>query len=111
MNKRYTLKECHEVLGTKPQNPRWSWSGRSADGKTDVTMPWVGTPGHKDLVENLKWAKEHCDGVVSVIIAIAKEKDAHPRTISECYPQLNFRMRVENIDHEIGEFSLLRIED
>lgn len=130
MARKWTLNECHRQLSTIPKNPRWSWSGRSADGskvsvqlwqdgfsdggKTYATgpvtkdMPWVGTPGHNELVDNLKWAKDHCGGEVRVIIAIAGDKDAHPRKAASFFPQEKLTMKVEYLDEQTGEFTLSR---
>ena len=73
-------------------------------------MTWIGTPGHIELIKNLNWAKEHCKGVVKVIIAIAKDPNAHPRSIAECFPQMKLSMHIEKIDEITGEFTLKRMD-
>lgn len=132
MAKKWTLKECHRALGTIPKNSRWSWSGRSEDGNTvcvqlwqdlftdqgktyatgDILAetPWVGSLGHLELVENLQWAQSHCDGKVSVIIAIAEDKDEAPRKIQECFPHLKLTMKVSMLDTTTGAFTLVRAD-
>lgn len=132
MTKSWTLSQCFARLGTVPKNPRWSWSGRSADGKrVSVTLwkdlfengtatyrtlasgssqAWVGSNGHLELIENLAWARDHLDGEVSVIIVIARDVSSSPRQIEECYPQPNLRMRVTELDEATGDFCLQRID-
>ncbi len=131
MAKNWTLSQSFERLGTVPKNKRWSWSGRSADGKkvsvtlwqdlfqngtmiyqstaTGTEEGWVGSNGHLELIENLAWARDHLDGEVSVIIAVAKDKTASPRSIAECFPQPNLIMRVIELDENSGDFTLERI--
>lgn len=131
MPKRFTHKECFESYGTKPRNLRWSWSGRSVDGKVvSVTLwqdrfengvnqyrsaahvgddKWFGSPGHNELIENLAWAQRECDGEVRVIIAIAKDRAASPRSIRECFPKPELRMRVAHLDLHTRDFVLERI--
>lgn len=131
--KDYSLKACHEKLGTVPKNPRWSWSGISPNGDTvavnlwqdhfsdagrvyetgsvQSNLPWVGTPGHNELMENLKWARDNLNGEVSVVVLIAKDKSAHPRTIQNCFPHSKLKMRVAHLDVVSGEFRLERIEE
>lgn len=131
MAKNWTLSQSFERLGTVPKNKRWSWSGRSADGKkvsvtlwqdlfqngtmiyqstaTGTEEGWVGSNGHLELIENLVWARDHLEGEVSVIIAVAKDKTASPRSIAECFPQPNLIMRVIEFDENSGDFTLERI--
>ena len=88
MSQKRTHKSCFEHYKVVPGNPRWSWSGRSADGKTvAVTVwqdrfedgidryrshthlgdeGWKSRPGHNELIRNLAWARDNCDGVVSI---------------------------------------------
>jgi hypothetical protein len=131
MAKDWTLSQSFDSLGTIPKNKRWSWSGRSADGKkVSVTLwqdlfengtmlyrsaasssqeSWVGSSGHLELIENLAWARDNLDGEVSVIIAVAKDKNASPRTIRECFPQPNLIMRLVELNEKSGDFALERI--
>lgn len=131
MAKTWTLSQSFDSLGTVPKNKRSSWSGRSSDGKkVSVTLwrdlfengtmlyrstascsqeGWEGSSGHLELVENLAWARDNLDGKVSVIIAVAKDKNASPRSIQECFPQPNLIMRVVELDENSGDFALERI--
>ena len=131
MTKRWTHSECFEFFNTRPRNPRWSWSGRSEDGSTvsvtlwrdkflekgtiyrnfdtDVPGEWRSRPGFVELIDNLKYASEHTNGVVRVIVAVSKDTEAVPRSIAECYPAENLRMRVVHLDDDVGTFTLERI--
>lgn len=131
VTKRWTHSACFNFFKTKPRNPRWSWSGRSDDGKTvsvtlwrdkfleqgrvyrnfdtDVPGEWRSRPGFVELLENLQHARDNTGGIVRVIIAIAKDLEAMPRSISECYPQPDLIMRVVDLDDDAGSFTLERV--
>ena len=120
------LADCFESYGVKPRNPRWSWSARSSDGSLVVLTLWLDEfsdagrvyvaskeergdgwlkrPGNKERLENLRWARDHCDGRFSVVITKAKDTLASPRAIAECYPQPRLRMRIVELNDETGEF-------
>jgi len=131
MTKKWTHTECFAFFGTVPRNIQWSWSGRSPDGSTvSVTLwqdllkggriydatthslddRWTKSNGFNELIENLKWAKENLGGIVRVIIAIAKDKEASPRSIRECFPHESLRMRVVLLDETAGHFRLERVD-
>ncbi|WP_406873208.1 hypothetical protein WHT83_05470 [Aminobacter sp. P9b] len=61
--------------------------------------------GHRELMENLRWAVDHCDGKLSVIVAIAKDKFAHPRSIAECFPS-KMAVFVTELNEAVGSFCL-----
>src|ERR1700733_8052466 len=126
MSKKWSHTEAFAKFGTAPKNTRWSWSAKSADGKTVVATLWqdqftrrngrlvyerpglIGPdekkrPGQTEWVENLRWAKDHCDGRFRVICAIAKDINADPRSIAECFPT-DMVMRLVELDPETGAF-------
>lgn len=127
-----THSECFEFFGVVPKNTRWSWSGRSPDGhdvavtlwqdrfeekgriyrswKSDRPGEWKSRPGFVELIENLAHARNHLDGKVHVILAIAKDKEANPRSIDRSFPQPGLRMRVVEVDENEGTFTLERID-
>ncbi|WP_441230074.1 hypothetical protein AB7828_10155 [Tardiphaga sp. 215_C5_N2_1] len=126
-----THKACFEFFGTVPKNPRWSWSGRSPDGKVVSVTFWQDQfedrgrvyrsklrPGEKampkagrtELLENLKWSHENCGGVLHIIIAIPKDPKAEPRSILECFPQKILRMKLTHFDEGTGQYVAERIE-
>jgi hypothetical protein len=61
-------------------------------------------PGAKERLENLKWAREHCDGLVRVVVMRAKDTKEDPRSIAECFPHDKLVMRIIHIDEATGEF-------
>lgn len=122
----YKLRDCFKFYRTVPTNIRWSWSGRSLDGKTvSVTFwqdlfegkervyrstshkaqdKWYGSRGHKELIANLAHARDNCEGVLKIIVAIPIDPDASPREIKECFPAPNMEMRLVSLDPATGEF-------
>ena len=132
MPQTYTKKSSFDFYATKPSNPRWSWSARSEDGKTVAITCWIdrfehGTalyrshtriggddwqsrPGHNEMIGNLAWARDNCEGEVRVVVAVSRDPNANPRSIKECYPQPNLRMRVMGLDEATGDFVLERIK-
>jgi hypothetical protein len=127
-----THSACFEFFGVVPKNARWSWSGRSLDGqdvavtlwqdrfeekgriyrswKTDQPGEWRSRPGFVELVENLAHARDNLKGKVHVIIAVAKDKAASPRSIERSFPQPSLKMRVIELDESDGTFVLERID-
>jgi hypothetical protein len=119
-------------FGVVPKNIRWSWSGRSPDGSRvavrlwqdkfeekgrlyrswsdDEPGAWKSRPGFTELIENLVHTRDNLDGVVSVILLIAKDKNAVPRSIERSAPAPNLKMRVAELDETEGTFLLERIE-
>ncbi len=133
MTKKSGLAACFKRYGAQGRNPRWSWSARSEDGKTVVLTlwkdgisvsngvpsydsfapegraAWIDTPGNRERLENLKWARDNCGGLFRVVITIAKDVHAEPRSISECYPQPNLVMRITAMNEETGEFRAVSV--
>lgn len=119
---------CFGHFGTKPRNVQWSWSARNEGTKTVVVTLWQDefewtpdgrrvyargpiwehsrvSPGHNELMANMRWALDHCDGWVKVIVAIAKDPTAAPRSIKECSPT-NMQAKVTHLDEGSGEFAI-----
>src|SRR5262245_52773494 len=132
MPKKWSHIACFDYFDTKPRNVRWSWSGRSADGKTvAVTLwqdrfedsgmtyrsrihagddQWLNSPGHSELLDNLEWALKHCSGEVRIILARPLDPKAQPRSIESCFPHPKMRMRVVGLDRATGQFVLQQIQ-
>lgn len=128
---RWTKKACFDHYRVRPKNLRWSWSGRSDDGKTVAVQfwkdrfteggrvyasaahagdeRWFGSAGHNELIENLICARDKCDGLVRVIIGIAKDTKAEPRETEECYPQDKLIMKIVHLDEATKDFILERV--
>lgn len=127
--KRWTREACFEHFGAVCKNPRWSWSARSPDGKTVVMTMWEDEivwdgaratyqsgarirahkrAGKTELYENLKWARDNCDGQVRVVRMTARDEKADPRSIATCYPDDDLIMRV-TLDEANGTFRAVSI--
>jgi hypothetical protein len=76
----------------------------------DEPGAWKSRPGFTELIENLAHARDNLDGVVSVILLIAKDKSAVTRSIDRSAPAPNLKMRVIELDETEGTFLLQRIE-
>ena len=126
MPRKWTRRECFEHFGASCKNPQWSWSAKSADGRVVVMCMWQdeikregdrmvyqsltprrgeqNRPGAKERLDNLKWAREHCDGLARVVVMRAKDTKEDPRSIAECFPHDKLVMRIIHIDEATGEF-------
>ncbi|RWQ42241.1 MAG: hypothetical protein EOS21_09555 [Mesorhizobium sp.] len=127
MAMKFNHSECFAHFGTKPKNVYWSWSARNEATKTVAVTLWQHEfvwvdrnpiyerswldpearvrPGHNELMDNLRWAIDHADGRISVIIAMAKDKLAKTREIAECFPS-KIVMKVTALDEATGSFRL-----
>jgi hypothetical protein len=135
MSKRSGLAAAFAHFGAIPKNPRWSWSARSKDGNTVVInlwkdrfsyhkgraeyderahgdiAQWMNRPGNRERLENLIWARDHCDGLFRVNIAIAEDINASPRKIIDVFPQDKLCMRVTDLDEQTGAFRAVQVGD
>jgi len=130
--RRWTREACFEHFGAICKNPRWSWSARSLDGRTVVMTMWEDEirwdgpkatyqsrarartrkrAGETERLENLKWARDHCDGLVRVVRMTAQDENANPRSIATCYPDNDLVMRVVALDETDGTFRAESIPD
>jgi len=124
VTRKWTRRECFEHFGAEYANQRWSWSGRSRDGTIVVMTMWQDEiirrdrrtiyesrlrpnektrPGATERLANLKWARDHCDGLVRVVIAVAKDVNADPRSAIDWFPQDRLIMKITELD-ETGSF-------
>ena len=114
-------------FGATPRNVQWSWSARSSDGQKVVVTLWQDQfkrrdnrlvyesqfesrerdkrHGFRELMNNLLWARDHCDGRFRVIVAKAKDTNAYPRSIEECFPHKTMIMQLKGLDLETGNFT------
>jgi hypothetical protein len=126
MPKKWTHTQAFLHFGVSPRNVQWSWSARSSDGKTVVVTLWQDVfsrkggrllyqgsplpehvrrrPGFGELMENLAWARDHCDGHFKVIVAKAKDVRADPRSIEGCFPSKKMTMKLIELDAITGTF-------
>jgi hypothetical protein len=101
--------------GAVPHNPRNSWSARSDNtvavslvkdnlipGRDGFEVRWsdrvVGKrrrPGWRDLLRNLAWAEEHCDGRFRLVVRAAKNR---------WWPLPDVVMRLVYFDRDSSDF-------
>jgi hypothetical protein len=127
------LAAAFKHFGAVPNNPRWSWSARSPDGKTvvlalwsdrfrwkdrpltyDGSEPidrdrWSASRGNQERLGNLRWARDNCDGLFRVVMVIAVDPAAVPRAIETCFPREDWMMRLTALDETSGEFQAIKI--
>lgn len=65
---------------------------------------WMNRPGNRERIENLKWARDHCDGLMRAIIAVADDVNADPRRIASCAPQDKLVMKLTELEEATGQF-------
>src|SRR5260370_29362114 len=95
-------------VGVRLRNNQWSWSGRSEDGQTVAITVWTdkvkreddsfvyrqiayteaerGRPGFRELIENLRWARDHCGGFGKIVMTRGKDEKSNPPEGGRCYP-------------------------
>jgi hypothetical protein len=63
--------------------------------------------GFKEMIENLRWAKEHCNGRVNIIIARAAKHDpvTQERVIANCNPRPDLEMEIRDLDEATGAYT------
>ena len=123
-----TLREAYGVYGVAPKNPRWSWSARSDDGGVVVLALWTdrmdwksrprvyddfgrhdladrdSQPGNVERIENLRHARDHCEGLFRVVLVEPVDRDSRPRRIKDRWAKPELLMRLVRLDEETGEF-------
>lgn len=129
MTESWTLGRAFAFFGgAAGRNPRWSWSARSADGQTIVLTLWedeitddghtviadffghrnlhiwTDKPGNRERIDNLIWARDHCDGLFRVVMVRAEDTQALPRSIASLYPHQTLVMKLVELDEGTGEF-------
>jgi hypothetical protein len=122
-----TRTAAFDSYGIMLRNVNWSLSGRSEDGQTvgvsiweeELTGPvgkrvydrpnwgeWYDGPGKRYLFEDFAWARDHCDGIVRIVMATRKETDHDRVEAAESRADHGLIMRVTLMDPEIGAFKL-----
>lgn len=122
-----SVAECFAHYGAIKKNPVWSWSARSADGKTVVvtlwadrlnykTTPityaelppgnqWQGSPGNSERLENLIWARDQLDGILRVVIVRPVDLALEDRKIADAHVNEKLVMRLVTLDESTGHFT------
>lgn len=128
MPAKHTHTSAFAAFGTKPRNVQWSWSARNEETKTVVVTLWQdefskgmiyerpaahrqvrSRHGFPEMMENMRWAIDNADGLVRMIIAVARDPSASPRSIKECFPDPR-KMRITDLDEHSGAFRLVPAE-
>jgi hypothetical protein len=127
MTKKWSLAAAFDHFGAAGANRRWSWSARSPDGQVVVmtlwrdefdystkpptyssfdnqTEAWTDRPGNHERIANLLWAREHCGGKLRVVITVAEDVNAQPRTIASCFPHETMVAQLTELNETTGEF-------
>ena len=127
--------QAFEYFGIKLRNDRWSWSGRTADGKTvaiqlwkdhfdyktkpisysdfgDKRLPlWTSRLGNLERIENLKWAAHNCEGQFRVVIGTPVDDNVDSRQTSDAYPQKRMVMKIVDFNETTGELRAEMVEN
>jgi hypothetical protein len=127
------LAAAFQAYGARGKNPRWSWSARTPDGQIVMTFwndqfrregsrlvystigrsdlpEWQDLPGNRERIENLLWARDHCDGFLKVVVVIAEDPNASQRKIADSYPRRNLLMKLTDLNESTGEFSAISVD-
>ena len=130
----WTLEKAFQHFGAGKKNLRSSVSARNEDTKLVVLALWKDRfdfkskpiayerfrpeeleawrhqPAHKEQLEDLMWARDHCDGLFRVVIAVPKDPKAIPREMAECYPQDKLVMKLTHLNPESGQFRAVQAD-
>jgi predicted HNH restriction endonuclease len=106
-------------VGVTLKNPRWSWSGRDADGKVWMTFWRHGLhdgqyalgghkggkkhPGRNAMIADLKHALATNNGIVGGVLITAADPHAKPRKVVRAERMGN--MRITSLDELTGSFT------
>jgi hypothetical protein len=116
-----SLTRCFTHFGAVCASNRFSKSAITQDGQTVVIAIWedeVQRDGDRviyqsryrpalkgksrriesELMANLKWAQDHCGGLVRVVILTAEDVTAEQRKIMYCYADDSLVMHITELD-------------
>jgi len=125
------LLEGFQSFGARGRNARWSWSARTSDGRVVMTFwqdqflrgqpltysnigrpdvaNWRDLPGNQERIENLRWAQDHWNGLMGVVIVKAADENAHPRSIDDAFPRKDLLMQLRELNPDTGEFNAINV--
>ncbi len=75
------------------------------DHRTALDQTWINRPGNRERLDNLIWARDHCNGLFRVVMVRPKDRDSDPREVDESWPKDGLVMRIVNLNEQTGEFS------
>jgi hypothetical protein len=58
----------------------------------------------KKWTANMKWARDHCDSLVRVVVLVAQNPQSKPKKFHSCYPHETLVMRIMHFDVITGAF-------
>ena len=70
---------------------------------------WQDQLGNQERIDNLKWARDHCDGLMHVVIIEAVDKRAEPRRIARSFAHKRLLMKLVELNEETGEFRAINV--
>ena len=128
------LAEAFRAFGAEGKNSRWSWSARTTDGRVVMTFwkdqlnyssnpisysnygsptlgQWKEKLGNRERIENLQYARDHCGGLMQVVIIEAVDPNAQPREIARSFPHRRLIMKLVDLNDETGEFRAINVGD
>jgi hypothetical protein len=127
---KYTHTSAFEYFGLKLRNTQWSWSSRCETRKIVAVTLWQdeftdkgktysisgsdqATPdvrlGFRELMNNLQWAQDHCNGCFNVVMAYAQDPSAARRRIKESFPW-PIMMKWTHLDTATGAWKATRLD-
>jgi hypothetical protein len=119
--KKYIHTSAFAHFGLKLANTYWSWSARDEEQKIVAVNLWqhefsnggktYSRPptndvrlGFSELMQNLKFAQDHCGGRFNVVMAYAVDTTTADIKIKECFPWKNV-MQLTHLDTATGAWS------
>jgi hypothetical protein len=117
----WTHEAAFAFYGTKATNIRYSWTAIDERKPIAVITAWQdgftnkdGKPmyhrvhqsrgnGYRELVKHVKFAQDHCDGEMHVILAGAVDPQKTPRQIGWCEPREGIKLKIASFDAATGE--------
>jgi hypothetical protein len=114
--------------GAKGKYPN-SWSARSPDGRTVAVTAWVfdivggeinmfgkmkrqpPNAAGRERIENLLWAKGHCDGRFRVVVIEPVDPEVIPRKIKRVIGVDPLPWRLVKIEPQTGEYIARRLTE
>lgn len=127
MKPTWQLRACFEHFGAVCAHRYFSLSAISNDGKTVVVAMWEHKFDLRDTrkvyrsqyqpllkgqrkglsaqwIANLRWALDHCHGLVRVVVLQAEDVQGNPLVIKTCVPDDSLIMRITELDSKSGAF-------
>lgn len=62
-----------------------------------------------ERIENLKWARDHCERLFRVVVTVAEDEAASPRKIRDAYPQERMIMKLVQLNEDTSEFRAVNV--